>query len=53
MALKCFEKKSFIENLKNKKSFFNEIEMLKILNSPFIIHFDYVYESEKAYYLKM
>lgn len=40
-------------NDKTKKAFNNEMDILKKLNNPYIVSFDYIYETEKAYYLKM
>ena len=36
-----------------KKAFYNEISVMQQLNSRNIVSFDYMFETEKAYYLKM
>jgi serine/threonine protein kinase len=53
IALKCFEKKSHLSDIKIKKAFYNEIQIMQQLNNPHIISYDYLFETEKAYYLKM
>lgn len=52
-ALKSFEKKGMENNEKTKKAFRNEIDVMKKLSSQYIVSYDYIYETEKAYYLKM
>lgn len=42
-ALKCFEKKGFENNEKTKKAYLNEIEIMKKLNSPYLVSFDYLF----------
>ncbi len=53
MALKCFEKKGVEGSEKLKKAYHNELDIMKKLDSPYIVAFDYVFETEKAFYLKM
>ena len=52
-AIKSFEKASFLPDIKMKKAFYNEINVMQQLNSRNIVSFDYMFETEKAYYLKM
>jgi serine/threonine protein kinase len=43
LALKCFEKKGMEGSEKVKKAYYNELEILKKLDSPYIVAFDYVF----------
>ena len=52
-AVKTFEKSGFHEDKKAKQAFINEIEIVKQLDCRFIVPFDYLFETEKAYYMKM
>jgi hypothetical protein len=52
-ALKCFEKKGLEASEKTKKAYLNELDIMKRLNSPHIVAYEYIFETEKAYYLKM
>jgi hypothetical protein len=43
LALKCFEKKGMEGSEKVKKAYYNEMEILKKLDSPYIVSFDYIF----------
>ena len=38
---------------KNRKAYLNEMEVMKRLNNPHIVSFEYLFETEKAFYLKL
>lgn len=42
LALKCFEKKGLCDE-KAKKAYLNECEVMKRLNSPYILTFNYIF----------
>lgn len=51
-ALKCFEKKGLVDE-KVKKAYLNEIEVMKKLNNSHLLSFNYIFETDKAYYLQL